>query len=621
VGSDSSPQRDAQKLSGFLSDAEDTAHSVRFYEFDRFRLDPKRRLLTRDGEPVVIQPKALDTLLLLVQHRGRLLEKEELMRLLWPDAIVEEANLTQNVFVARKALGETPGEQRFIATVARQGYRFVGEVQEIVEEIQNRTPAREGSLAASSTQQDRAPARLGVLPFVNLTGDSDREYLADGLSEETIATLGQIDPFGLVVIGRTSMMRYKRTTRSLADIGRELDADYLVESSIRTEHDRLRVITGLVRARDQVQIWSRSYERELTSVLELQKELSAGIAEQIRSWLAPQRSVALPRHQTTDPRAYDCYLRGLFAQRQRTPASNAAAIRLFEETTALDPNFALAWSAQNDIYPASGFNGDGDPRIIAPRARDAATRAVLADPQLAEAQTAIARVRFWFDWDWAAAESAVRRALALDPTCARALLLLSFMCSIIGRDADTLAATRRSIDQDPLNPLYHPLDSEVAFRRRDYDAAAKNAERSLELDSQFWIGHMLAAQAYERLREYDRAIESLTIAQRLSGNNSKTISLRGYILARVGRTHEARAALEHLTAKAVVTYVPAYAVALVQAGLGDREAIFEWLERAYVERDVHLVLLMIDPKWDPYRGDARLQSLLARCAFVGRRAG
>ncbi len=356
-----------------------------------------------------------------------------------------------------------------------------------------------------------AVARLAVLPFVNLTGDPNRDYLADGLADETIATLGQIDPFGLVVIGRTSMMRYKATTKSLADIGRELDADYLLESSIRTEHDRLRVITGLVRARDQVQIWSHVFDRELTGVLELQKELSAGIAEQIRSRLAPRSVVGGERRQTTNPRAYDCYLRGLFTQRQRTPASNTAAIRLFEEATALDPNFALAWSGLADIYSNSGINGDGDPRVIAPRARDAANRAVLADPQLAEAQTAIAQVRFWFDWDWAAAESIVRRILELDPACAAALRLLSFLGSIIGRDADALAATRRSVDHDPLNPINHAVASEVAFRLRDYDAGrepcgAVARPRVTVLD---WIhiggaGVRTAREVRSRVREASR---------------------------------------------------------------------------------------------------------------------
>jgi TolB-like protein/Flp pilus assembly protein TadD len=459
-----------------------------------------------------------------------------------------------------------------------------------------------------------AVEKLGVLPFVNLSGDPNHDYLAEGLTDETIATLCQIDPIGLVVIGRTSMMGYKRTTKSLADIGRELDADYLVESSIRTEHDRLRVTTGLVPARDQAQVWSRSYERDLMSVLELQKELSAGIAEQIRSWLSPQRSAACARRHTTNPGAYDCYLRGRFAERQRTAASNAAAILLFEEATAVDPSFALAWCGLADIYASSGINGDGEPAVIAPRARDAATRALVADPQLAEAHLAVAQVRFWFDWDWAAAEAALRRAIALDPGNAHPQRMLGFVCSNIGRHADALAASQRSVDQDPLNPISYAAASEVAFRRRDYDRAVIEAERSLDLDSQFWIGHMLAAQAYEQLGEYDRALEMVTNAQRLSGNNSKTISLRGYILARTGVTHEARAALEELMSN--TTYVPPYAAALIHAGRDDRDATFEWLERACAVRDIHLVLLTIDPKWDPYRGDPRLDSLLARCAFT-----
>jgi TolB-like protein/Flp pilus assembly protein TadD len=484
------------------------------------------------------------------------------------------------------------------------------------------TPAfRVNPLSAAPPGGNTSPAmhavqRLAVLPFVNLTGDPNRDYLADGLTDETIATLGQIDPIGLVVIGRTSMMGYRRTTKSLADIGRELDADYLVESSIRTEYDRLRVTTGLVRARDQVQVWSGSYERDLMGVLELQKELSAGIAEQIRSWLSPQRSVAFGRRQTTNPRAYDCYLRGRFAQRQRTAASNATAILLFEEATAVDPSFALAWCALADIHASSGINGDGEPAAIAPRARDAATRAVVAGPQLAEAQIAVAQVRFWFDWDWAAAEASLRRAIALDPGNAHAQRMLGFVCSNIGRHADALAASQRSVDQDPLNAINYAGASEVAFRHRDYDAAVIQAERSLDLDSQFWIGYMLAAQAYEQLGRYDRALERLTNARHLSGNNSKAISLRGYILARTGRIHEARAALEDLAPNTAATYVPPYATALIHAGLGDRDATFEWLERACAVRDIHLVLLRIDPKWDPYRGDPRLESLLARCAFT-----
>jgi tetratricopeptide (TPR) repeat protein len=316
---------------------------------------------------------------------------------------------------------------------------------------------------------------------------------------------------------------------------------------------------------------------------------------------------------TSHPRAYDSYLRGRFAERERTAASNGAAIRFFEEATTIDPGFALAWCGLADIYASSGINGDGEPAVIAPRAREAAARAVVADPQLAEAQLAVAQVRFWFDWDAPAAEAALRRALALDAGNAHIDRMLGFVWSAIGRHADAQAASQRSIDRDPLNPLNYAVASEVAFRRRDYEGAATQAERSFDLDSRWWIGYMLAAQAYEQLGARDRALEAVSKAQHLSGKNSKTISLRGYVLARVGLAREARLALEELGPDTRAGYVPPYASALIHAGLGDRDATFEWLERAYAARDIHLVLLRTDPKWDPYRDDPRFESLVARC--------
>ena len=273
-------------------------------------------------------------------------------------------------------------------------------------------PGRRRSAAAA---KGAASTLVGVAPVCPIDGDPNSDYLGDGLADETIATLGQIHPIGLVVIGRTSMMRYKATTMSPADIGRELDADYLLESSIRTEHDRLRVITGLDAARSSP---------DLVTFIRSRTDRSAGASERAqrrdrradsfaaraseRRWAAS--AIQLPTRAPTTATSALCS-----PQRQRTPPSNAASIRLFEEATALDPNFALAWSGLSGIYSRQRHQWRWDPRVIAPRARDAATRAVLADPQLAEAQIAIAWVRFWFDWDWAAAESTSRRALALDP--------------------------------------------------------------------------------------------------------------------------------------------------------------------------------------------------------------
>jgi tetratricopeptide (TPR) repeat protein len=194
--------------------------------------------------------------------------------------------------------------------------------------------------------------------------------------------------------------------------------------------------------------------------------------------------------------------------------------------------------------------------------------------------------------------------------------MLGFYCSHLGRHAEALAASERGVELDPLNPLQHAVASEVAFRRREYAAAVIHAQRTIDLDAGLWVGHILAAQACEQLGEYRRALDMLTDAERLSGGNSKVISLRGYILARTGQVGGARAAIGHLSETAAAHYVPPYATALIHAGLGEGDACFDWLERAYAVRDIHLTLLPIDPKWDACRADRRFESLLARCAFT-----
>jgi DNA-binding winged helix-turn-helix (wHTH) protein/tetratricopeptide (TPR) repeat protein len=572
---------------------------VPIYEFGEYRVDAGKLMLSRSGQPVPLTPKVFDTLLLLVKRSGEVLDKEALLRAVWPDTMVEENNLNQNISTLRRVFGESRGENRYIATVPGRGYRFMAEVRTISQRISG--PAQ--------------PVRIGVLPFENIGAGDDREYLADGLTEETIVSLGRIDPQHLSTIGRTTVMVYKRSSKSLAEIGRELDAVYLVESSLRAEGVRLRITSRLIRVRDQLQIWSASYDSEPGSILALQRELSQAIAEQIRLTLSPERLQALGRRQTQSAEAYNLYLQGRHFWQQLSPPTTKKAIEYFARATDLDPNYALAWSGLADCYTAGPVNGDAPPKVFWPKAREATARAVSAEPGLAEVQTSLGSLKFWLDWDWPAAEIAYRKAVELDPSYPLGHRMLGVLLSHMCRHEEAQASIRRARELDPLYVMHQSLSSQIAFAARDYPAAVQFARQAIVVDPDFWIGQLHLAQVLVELGEMDLALAALNNSGKL-GVNSKVIALRGYVFGRLGRSEEAQNVLQTLLAIARERYVPPYAMAMVHAGLGQLELALQWLERCYDARDVHLIFLTMDPKWDPLRSEPRFSDLLQRCGFV-----
>jgi DNA-binding winged helix-turn-helix (wHTH) protein/tetratricopeptide (TPR) repeat protein len=582
------------------------------YEFGGFRLDGGRRLLvTRDGgETVKLTSKGFETLLCLVEHRGKTLEKEQLLRTVWPDTVVDENNLNQRISELRRAFGEKQGDNRYIATVPGRGFKFVADVRTVAgQEDDERTDS-------NVTREPTSVVRLAVLPFDNLTADVDREYLADGLTEELIAILGSIDPDRLAVIGRTSMMTYKARTKSIGEIGRELQATHVIEGSIRAEGDSIRVTAKLIHAAQQCATWSASYDAEPVSILAFQRELSTVIAEQIRVRLPPASLNSIGHRQTRNSEAYDLYLRGRHFWNPLTPAANARAIDCFERAIALDPGYALAWAGIAFVLLGSSMNSDAPPDRVRRRAREAASRAVQADPDLADAQAAIGYVDFLLDWNWPAAEGEFRRAIALDPGCAIAHRYLGHLLSQTERHAEAWPIMRRLCEFDPLHAMNHAMMSQVAFQARDYALALQHARQSVVIDPEFWIGYVQLGQAYGQTGSFERALEALMRAARLSGGNSKALSMRAFLLARSGRAEDARELLTMLETVARDRYVPPYAIALVHAGLGHRDAVFDALDKAAAARDVHLIFLPVDPRWDDYRSDPRFDAVLARCGFT-----
>ena len=618
----------------------------------------------------------MDLLILLVGRRGQLVSRSEIVDTLWAkDVFVDVENgVNTAIRKLRQALRDSPDAPTFIETVPGKGYRFIAAVEVLPDAapspappapavpsvlVGEQPPAAKAEAAATGASVAvpaprvaerpavwRASARIvlgalavaalagalfwqwsrlsdsdarltiAVLPFDNLTGDPETEYLASGLTEDTIVSLGRIDPERVSVIGRTSMIAYKGTSKSLAEIGRELGTDYLVESSLRAESSQLRITARLIRVRDQVQIWSHSFDSNTSSILGLQQEISAAIAEQVRTRLSPDRQRALARRHTQNADAYDFFLRGRHFLNLRTPETMQRAIEAFERATVADPTYSLGWANLAMAYGTSPINSDVDPRRVFPHAHEAAVRAVAANPDVAEAQHALGHVKWVFEWDWPAAEAAFRRAIELDPSYSLVHLVLAHLLSQTGRHAEADPLMRRARELDPLNPLSYALSSQVAFQARDYAGALQHANRAIALDQEFWIGHQMRGQALEELGDHDLALNALATAARLSGQNSKAISLTGYILGRSGRTAEARDLLAALEMASRQRYVPPYALALVHAGLGEADKVFEWLERAYAARDVHLMFLTVDVKWDRYRSDPRFGDLLSRCAFT-----
>jgi TolB-like protein/DNA-binding winged helix-turn-helix (wHTH) protein/Flp pilus assembly protein TadD len=599
------------------------------FRFRDFELDVGAYELRKDGRAVRLERQPMDLLILLVERRGDLVSRSEIVDRLWGrDVFVDSENgINTAVRKIRQTLRDPAEAPAFVETVAGKGYRFIADVAVLPVAASPEPPPlatdaapppagspRAAPVALSARRPGRGrvvaglalvglvagallwaawrrsavadSVRIAVLPFTNLSGDPDREYLADGLAEETIASLGRVDPDHLQVIARTSTTAYRGTTKSVAEIGRDLGADYLVESSVRAEGGRLRITSKLIRVRDEVHVWSESFDREPVSMLGLQQELSAAIAEQIRLRLAPDRVDALTRRQTRNVDAYDLYLRGWSAAQQRTPAATRRAVEYYSRAAALDPGYALAWAGLAKAYGASQLNGDAPPMEVLPRAREAAARAIHADAGLSEAQLAGGYLSWCCDWDWGAAEVALRRAVVLDPRSAMGHLVLGHALSQMGRHAEASAEVARARELDPLQPLTHALSSQVAFQRRDHRAALEHARHAIVLDPGFWIGYMMRGQAHEQLGQIDHALEAVEAGARLSHNNSKTMALRAYVFARAGRATEARDVLDTFQAVSKVKYVPPYASALVHAGLGERDQALAWLERAYEARDV-----------------------------------
>jgi TolB-like protein/Flp pilus assembly protein TadD len=575
---------------------------ARLIRFGGFELDLGAYALRRGSRTIKIERLAMELLQLLISRQGELVSRAEIVEKLWGKGVFldDEHGVNTAIRKIRQALRDSTRRPRFIQTVPGKGYRFIAPMRKV---------------DAHDPQPERI--MLAVLPFVNLSEDVSDEYFSDGLTEEVISYLGAVFSQHLGVIARTSSMAYKASKKSAKLIGQELHVDYLLESGVRRQGAQLRITAQLIRVADETHLWAHTYDRKAQDVLELQHELALAIGRQIGGTLAQTTTANDGLPSTRNAAAHDLYLRGRYFWNQLMPPNLRKAIECFQSAVERDPDYGLAYAGMADSYVYLPLISDVPPRDYWEKAKMAAERAVLVQPGISESNTSRGIVSFWMDWDWKQAEASLRRAVQLDASNTLAHRLLAHLLSQTGRHDEAIAQMEIGRRLDPFSPVMLAISAQYLFQARRYPEAVQRAKAALTLDDSLWVAHLMLAQPLERMGDYAVALRECETAFQMSGRNTHPLAVKGYILATTGRREVALDLVRLMQANSLESFVPAYNIALVHAGLGDDVACFDWLEKAVEQRNVHVVFLTMDPKWDQYRSDPRFEGLLKR-AGIGR---
>jgi TolB-like protein/DNA-binding winged helix-turn-helix (wHTH) protein/Tfp pilus assembly protein PilF len=624
--------------------------SASSYTFGKFRLDGRSRVLFCSGELVALYPKAIDVLVFLVEKHGNVATKEELLERVWPGTFVEESTLTRSISVLRKALGDTPEGHSYILTVPKRGYQFVAMVREETADVASSPSSLNKPIPENSRPLVRVrrwptaliaggvlsvlltaggwfywsrfhsrsvlPPRImiAVLPVQNLTGDADREYVSDGLTEGIIAQLGRINPERLGVIARTSAMTYKHSPKTVSQIGAELHVEYIVESSLRQSGDRLRITTQLIRVNDQTHMWSQDYDRAQRDLVTLQDDFANSVASGIRLELAAAAHQPLLSTRSINPDAYMAYLEGRFYWNQRNVPALERAIVHLRQATQLDPNYALAYSGLADAYCSLGVIGDVAAVDVFPKARIAAEKALALDSSLAEAHTSLAYVKFSYDWDWNGAEAEFKRAIALNPNYATAHQWYGQFLRLMGREEEAIVEGQKSLDLDPMSLIINVEAGLPYHYLQRYDEALRHYRKALEMDPNFALAHHDIGWVLEAQGKYSEAIAEFERAVRIS-DVAALWSALGHAYGVAGRRQDAIRVLHKLADLRKEHYVSPNYDATVYVGLGDFDKAMDLYEKSYEERCWAMVWFRIGHNLKPLRGTPRFERLLLKMNF------
>jgi len=634
----------------------------RKFQFGDFHLDVRDHTLKRLGRTIPLRPKSFETLAYLVEHHGRLVTKDELLTTLWAGVVVTEGTLTHCIEEIRDAVGDDPHHPRFLQTIPRVGYRFIGEMLSTAEETTNeeveeseytalKVKFRDGSMADIDTT---APARneplfrpqlgvlqrvaltigivglllaaaagafwylhrdrseiitsVAVLPFDNLSGNPEEEYFADGLTDALISELAGIRK--LRVISRTSVMQYRANRKPLPQIGSELLVDAVVEGSVFRSGDRVRTTAALITAASEHRIWGETFERDQRDMLALIREMARTIAGEINIELTSTEQANLASGTSVEMPAYELYLKGRYHWNKRTSDGFRKGIDCFQRALNADSQYAPAFVGLADCYNMLGDYDLLPPKMAFPTGRAASLRAIALDSSLADAHASLAFAAMRFDWNWPEVEKEYIRAIGLNPSCSNAHHWYALYLATRGRFAEAKEEIRKAQILDPLSTIILANLAWVLYFTRENDQAIAVCREVLQRDSTFVSAHIKLGWSYEQHRLYREAQTEFEKAIASGGDDPALLSMLARAYALQNERGKAIALINRVIDQSSRLYVSGYHVAAAYVGLGEKTRALEWLRKSYDERSGWLAWLNVDPKFDDLRGDPRFVALL-----------
>jgi TolB-like protein/Tfp pilus assembly protein PilF len=568
-------------------------HSLRrTVRFGAFEADFRAGELRKCGIKIKLQEQPLQILQMLLEHPGEIVTREELRQKIWPvDTFVDfEQGLYNAVQRLRYALKDSPDRPRFIETLSRRGYRFIGTIDSSLRPIE----------------------ALAVLPLENLSRDPEQEYFADGLTDSLITTLAKIGR--LRVVPRITAMQYKGVHKPICEIARQLEVDAIVVGTVLRSGGRVRITAQLIDASQERHLWSESYEQDLRDVLAVQAQVAQSIAREIRIKLTPIDQVRVAEAYPVEPNAYESYLRGRYHWNRRNAEGLRKAMQYFQQAIAEDETYAAAYSGLADCLSNLSWLCFVSPDNGCAKAKELAVQALEMNPNLAETHASLAWATLIYDHDFRTAEREFERSIELNPGYAHAHHWLGLYLGLMGRYEEGYTELKRAIRLEPHSIMNQTLGFMLVFNRR-YDEAKQQFERALELDPNFYQAYWGLGAADLYMSRHQSAIAAMQRAVQLSGDTPLFLATLGEAYAAGGYRQEAQKILDQLQDVAKERYVSPYVVAHIHAALGSKEEALHWLEDGYQGHAVHMMCLKTDPRLDDLRPDPRFQDLLRRMNF------